>query len=216
MKLFLALVFPSVFRCETRSIYVHAHTYEYTVHTQVPEGVTVSVEHRVVTVKGPRGELVRDFKHIRAEIEVVKDSEGATKVTCQLWHAKSKQRSALRTVLSHIDNMITGVTKGFRYKMRFVYAHFPVNANIPKEADRIEIRNFLGEKRVRHVPMQPGCKIIRDNTVKDQIIIEGNSIENVSRSCAEIRGSCLVRKKDIRKFLDGIYVSEKGVIETDM
>ena len=81
MKLFLALVFPSVFRCETRSIYVHAHTYEYTVHTQVPEGVTVSVEHRVVTVKGPRGELVRDFKHIRAEIEVVKDSEGATKVT---------------------------------------------------------------------------------------------------------------------------------------
>lgn len=175
--------------------------------------MTVSVASRVVTVKGPRGELKKEFKHVQAEIEVKKNEEGQTVVSNKMWHATSRQRSSLRTVLSHIDNMITGVTKGFRYKMRFVYAHFPVNANIPKEADRIEIRNFLGEKRVRHVPMQPGCKIIRDTAVKDQIIIEGNSIDNVSRSCAEIRGSCLVKNKDIRKFLDGIYVSEKGVIE---
>lgn len=33
-------------------------------------------------------------------------------------------------VCSHIENLITGVTKGFLYKMRFVYAHFPINVSI--------------------------------------------------------------------------------------
>lgn len=32
------------------------------------------------------------------------------------------------------------------------------------------------------------------------------------RSCALVHQSCLVKHKDIRKFLDGIYVQEKGTI----
>jgi len=38
-----------------------------------------------------------------------------------------------------------------------VYAHFPINANIENEGTKIEIRNFLGEKRVRIVNMLPGA-----------------------------------------------------------
>ena len=52
--------------------------------------------------------------------------------------------------------MIKGVTKGFEYKMRLVYAHFPINANITDEGGIVEVRNFLGEKRVRIVKMLPG------------------------------------------------------------
>ena len=54
------------------------------------------------------------------------------------------------------QNLIKGVTKGFEYKMRLVYAHFPINANIEENGKLIEIRNFLGEKRVRIVRMLPG------------------------------------------------------------
>jgi large subunit ribosomal protein L9e len=32
--------------------------------------------------------------------------------------------------------------------MRFVYAHFPINASITNANTAIEIRNFLGEKKV--------------------------------------------------------------------
>lgn len=76
----------------------------------------------------------------------------------------------------------------------------------------MEIRNFLGEKRVRVVSMLPGVKIERSADVKDELVLSGNDVELVSRSCALIHQVCLVRKKDIRKFLDGIYVSEHGTL----
>lgn len=46
--------------------------------------------------------------------------------------------------------------QGFEYKLRLVYAHFPININIANEGTLVEIRNFLGEKRVRAVNMYPG------------------------------------------------------------
>lgn len=40
------------------------------------------------------------------------------KVECHF--GRRKQLASLRTVCSHVANMITGVTKGFQYKMRMV------------------------------------------------------------------------------------------------
>ena len=105
--------------------------------------------------------------------------------------------------------MITGVTKGFKYKMRFCYAHFPINVSCAGE--NVEIRNFLGEKKVRKVKLLEGVKYVRTADVKDQIELSGIDITKVSLTCAQIQQSTAVRHKDIRKFLDGIYVSEKGV-----
>lgn len=48
---------------------------------------------------------------------------------------------------------------------------------------------------------------------KDELLITGTDIDLTSRSTALIRQSCLVKHKDIRKFLDGVYVSSHGVIE---
>ena len=108
--------------------------------------------------------------------------------------------------------MITGVTTGFRYKMRFCYAHFPINVACVQENGKsiVEIRNFLGEKRVRRVALMEGVEYFRTPDVKDQIEITGIDISKVSLSCAKIQQSTMVKNKDIRKFLDGIYVSEKG------
>lgn len=68
------------------------------------------------------------------------------KVKLVVWHGARKHVACLRTVRSLIENMITGVTKGFRYKLRAVYAHFPINIIIQDSGKAVEIRNFLGEK----------------------------------------------------------------------
>lgn len=70
----------------------------------------------------------------------------------------------------------------------------------------------MGEKLVRHVKMAPGVTVEPSKGVKDQIELSGESLENVSQSAADIQQICRVRNKDIRKFLDGLYVSERGHI----
>ncbi len=78
----------------------------------------------------------------------------------------------------------------------------------------MEIRNFLGEKIIRQIPLREGVTAVISDNVKDEIVLSGNCIDNVSMSAASIQQSTLVKNKDIRKFLDGIYVSEQGLIKT--
>jgi large subunit ribosomal protein L9e len=96
--------------------------------------------------------------------------------------------------------------------MKTVYAHFPINTQIIGGGKSIDIRNFLGEKMVRNVQMLPGT-LVSQSTVKDELIIQGNSLENVAQSAALINGAIKVKNKDIRKFLDGVYVSERQTVE---
>jgi len=104
--------------------------------------------------------------------------------------------------------------QGYRYKMRLVYSHFPINVSVEKEGRQLAIRNFLGEKFLREVDCL-GDVIISRSKTKDELIIEGTDVELTSRTCALIHQICLVKRKDIRKFLDGIYVSEKGPIPVE-
>jgi large subunit ribosomal protein L9e len=123
----------------------------------IPEGVTVAIKARNITVTGPRGTLTKDLKHI--DVTFAKINNRAIKITVH--NGDRKHVAALRTVKSLIANLITGVTKGYKYKLRYVYAHFPINVNVvEKYGDKfIEIRNFLGEKRVRHVKIFDGVTV---------------------------------------------------------
>ncbi|KAK6636069.1 60S ribosomal protein L9 [Polyplax serrata] len=175
---------------------------------KIPKDVRVTAKSRLITVKGPRGVLRRSFKHLTLDIYMVNKSS----IKVEKWFGTKKELASVRTVCSHIENMIKGVTKGFQYKMRAVYAHFPINCVTTDNNRVLEIRNFLGEKYIRKVKMSKGVTVINSPKQKDELIIEGNSLENVSRSAALIQQSTTVKNKDIRKFLDGLYVSEKTTV----
>ncbi|KRX49161.1 60S ribosomal protein L9 [Trichinella britovi] len=171
---------------------------------KVPSDVQAFIKSGIVKIKGPRGELVRNFKHAHLDIQKM----GKKKIIVRKWFGIRKELAVIRTVSSHIENMIKGVRFGYRYKMRSVYAHFPINLNI-QDKSVVEIRNFLGEKFIRRVEMPEGVTAALSANQKDELIIEGNDLEKVSRAAARIQQSTSVKNKDIRKFLDGIYVSEK-------
>ncbi|KAH3679572.1 hypothetical protein WICMUC_000905 [Wickerhamomyces mucosus] len=180
----------------------------------IPEGVNLQIKSRVVTVTGPRGTLTKDLKHI--DVTFTKVSNKQVKITVH--NGDRKHVAALRTVKSLIHNLIVGVTRGFKYKLRYVYAHFPINVNtVEKDGQQfIEIRNFLGDKQVRLVKVHEGVTVEFSKNQKDELVLSGNSVEAVSQNAADVQQICRVRNKDIRKFLDGIYVSEKGnVVEEE-
>jgi large subunit ribosomal protein L9e len=180
------------------------------VSVPIPEKVDVSIKSRYVVVQGPRGKLERSFKGNSFDMYVKNK-----KVFVELWFGTRQLIASVRSVASHIRNMMTGVTKGYEYKMRFVYAHFPHNVVITDNGKTVEIRNFLGEKVVRRVQMLDGVTIVRSDDVKDQVVLTGNDIQKVSQSAANINIATLVKDKDIRKFLDGVFVSEAGTIVKD-
>ncbi|QIX02246.1 hypothetical protein AMS68_007763 [Peltaster fructicola] len=189
------------------------------IHSQeslkIPEGVKVHIKTRQVTVEGPRGKLSKDLGHISVSFS----QPSKDVINIELHHGNRKNVATLRTVRTLINNLIVGVTKGYKYKMRYVYAHFPINVNLDKNKEtglwEVEIRNFLGEKIVRRVTMHEGVDVEVSKAQKDELLLLGNSLENVSQSAADIQQICRVRNKDIRKFLDGLYVSERGNIQEE-
>jgi large subunit ribosomal protein L6 len=167
---------------------------------QVPEDVTVNLQGKKVSVKGAKGSLIRDFSFAPIEI----DAEGKNVRISAKWPRK-KEAALVGTIYSHIQNMITGVTKGYSYKLKIVFSHFPIS--VKAQGKSILIENFTGERRARYV------KILGEVKVKietEDIVVSGINLEDVSQTAANIEQATRVRGKDPRVFLDGLYVYERN------
>ena len=97
--------------------------------------------------------------------------------------------------------------------MRLVHAHFPINVVIPKDGSSITVKNFLGAKQDKLIQMKAGTKVRVCDDVKGQLIFDGIDNAALSLCCSQVKQVCRIARKDDRKFLDGIFVSEKTVIE---
>ncbi|MEM0372597.1 MAG: 50S ribosomal protein L6 [archaeon] len=165
----------------------------------VPQGVTVSVTKKDVTVKGKLGELRKSFKLDRVKAE---QKEGV--LTLKVENAKTQEKANLGSITAHVKNMISGVEKGHKYSLKILYKHFPINVSVEK--DRVVIKNFAGEKKPRFAKIVGATKV----TIKGDIIeAEGLDIEEVGQTAANIEQATRIRRKDIRIFQDGIFITKK-------
>jgi large subunit ribosomal protein L6 len=101
--------------------------------------------------------------------------------------------------------MISGVQKGFTYKIKIVFSHFPISVKV--QGKTVLIENFTGERRARRT------KIIGDVKVKveaEDVVVQGLNLEDVSQTSANIEQGTKVKRKDPRIFLDGLYVYERN------
>jgi len=157
--------------------------------------------------------LEKEFKHIKVEM-IVKEEGGKKFLEINSYLTSYKHAAILYTVQSHIDSMIKGVSQGFRYKMLCVKKHFPITVNVLTEEKKLEIKNFIGCRENILVDILPGVTAIKnEKNPEGEIWFEGNDKQSVSQNCSLVNQACNVGDKDKRKFLDGIYVSEKGLIQ---
>lgn len=167
---------------------------------EIPEGVEVTVEGKTVLVKGPLGELKRNFSH--APVTIKRD---VNKIMVEITWPNKKEASLVKTISSHIKNMILGVTKGFTYKLKIAFAHFPISIKI--EGNSVKIENFTGERSPRIAKIVGDAKVAAEG---DDVVVKGIAIDEVSQTAANIEQGTRIKKKDPRVFLDGIYVYEKS------
>jgi len=172
----------------------------------IPDQVSVQVEGRTVKVKGPLGSLQEDLSHLPVSINV-----NDNKVRLETTWPRKREIGMLGTAAAHVRNMLKGVTQGYRYELRTVYAHFPVTVKVDEKAKVLKIENFTGEKTPRYAKIVEGVKV---DVKGEDISVEGIDLKSVSQTAANIQDSTKIKKKDLRVFLDGIYVSGKGPAQT--
>lgn len=78
---------------------------------EIPADVSATLDHRTITIKGPKGTLTRNFRP-----EVAVEIEG-TNINVTTKGSDVFSRSLLGTYASHIKNMIAGVTSGYEKKL---------------------------------------------------------------------------------------------------
>jgi len=167
---------------------------------ETPNGVEITIEEKTVHVKGEKGSLSRILSHPRINITA---KNNIVEISC-VNSPKRKEKALIGTFRAHINNMIKGVTEGFEYKMKTVFAHFPIKTSV--EGDAFIIQNFLGERAPRTAKILEGVTV---ETKGENVTVSGADKEKVGQTAANIERATKVKKRDIRVFQDGVYIISK-------
>lgn len=170
---------------------------------EVPDGVEVSIAPPAkIRVKGKLGELEQDLTHMGIKLEL-----DGKDVVIRFRGKGRVAKSMMGTAKSMIRNMIIGVTKGFTYKLKIIASHFPMNVKV--QGDTIIIENFIGERWPRYAKIVgPKTKVIVKG---EDVIVTGIDRQAVGQTAANLELATKIKQKDLRKFLDGIYIYEKKI-----
>lgn len=167
----------------------------------IPEGVNVTITGNVIKVSGEKGQIEKKFD-LPKDMKIEKLDN---KIVVSSSSEKRKSLAMVGTVAAHIRNAIQGVTKGFVYKLKICFSHFPITVKV--EGDRVVIQNFLGERKPRY------AKIFGKTQVKvegPEITVSGIDIDEVSQTAGSIERATRIVGYDRRKFQDGIFIFSKG------
>ncbi len=167
---------------------------------KAPDGVTLGLQGDEVVVSGKLGTLRRRFRHPRVALAL----EGRElRIRSEL--PSRKEKAIVGTFAAHVRNMVAGVTAGFTYRMKIVYAHFPMKAAV--KGTEFVVENFLGEKAPRRTAIVGETKV---TVTGDQVVLSGPDVEAVGQTAANIERMTKIRGFDPRVFQDGIYITSKG------
>lgn len=143
------------------------------VPVEIPSGVEVSIDGNVVTVKGPKGTLDKEFSPL-AEVEIA-DNQVVIKPS-----NNSRSANAIYgTTRSIVANMVQGVTKPFSKNLLIEGVGF--RATVKGKIIDLE----LGYSHPVEHPIPDGITVTVSDNVK--ILVEGADKQKVGQLAAEIK-----------------------------
>jgi len=167
---------------------------------RIPDGVKAALEGTNLRVTGPKGQLTRSVRF--PQVTVTCDGKELVIGT----ESRRKEITAMvGTLEAHAKNMFRGVSDGFEYRMKVVYSHFPIQLKL--QGSRLEIANFLGEKKARYARIEPG---VTAKVGSDEVTLTGIDRELVGNTAANIEHATHIRDRDPRVFQDGVYIVQRG------
>ncbi|MEM0359803.1 MAG: 50S ribosomal protein L6 [Candidatus Diapherotrites archaeon] len=170
------------------------------------EPYKVSLSGQTVTIsKGEKSES-KTFRCKNVDFAI----EGNSLVLRGL-NEKKRTSSIIKTVKKQLENLVVGLEKGYEYRLRVVFSHFPINLQV--SGKNVVINNFGGEKKPRK------AKIVGENTKVEikgkEITITGSNSEHVGQTAANLERATAIKNKDLRVFQDGIYLISKGLAQKE-
>ncbi len=166
----------------------------------VPESVKVTEKHRILNVEGPLGKTRKNFKKIPVDLQV-----SGKNIILKSIGTRKKDYAIFKTSESIINTLIKGIQQGYTFKMKIVYAHFPITVKV--KDNNVLVENFQGERAARVSKIVGDTKVVAKG---DDVIITGSVLTDVSQTAASLQQNTKVKNKDHRVFLDGIYLFEKS------
>ncbi|MDF1535315.1 MAG: 50S ribosomal protein L6 [bacterium] len=158
----------------------------------VPGGVDVKLDNRTLTVKGPRGFLIRDLP-LGVDIEI---DSGEIRV---LPPSRPKEKTAFQGLTrSLIHNMVVGVSEGYKKELDMVGVGYRAMA----KGRSLEIH--VGFSHPVDFNLPDG--ITADVDKSNRITVEGIDKEKVGQTAADIRA---LRPPEPYKGKGIMYVGEK-------
>lgn len=142
---------------------------------EIPENIEVKIEDGHIAIKGPNGELVRNFKD---NIIKIYTEERSVFVKPLKENNKKESNILLGTYTSHIKNMIKGVMDGYEKKL--------IIEGVGYKAD-IRDKNLVLSLGFSH-PVNFSCpKGVLITVEKNTITVSGTDKELVGLTASKIR-----------------------------
>lgn len=170
----------------------------------IPEALKAEVREDTIIIRGKLGTLKKNIRKLPVVVDIQDN-----KIIIRSRGTRKRDLAITNTAKSIITNLLTGLEKGFTYKLKIVSAHFPISVKV--RGDKVYVENYFGERAPR--VSQIRGEETKVAVVGDDVIVQGPSLEDVSQTSANIELSTRMKGKDHRVFLDGLYIysKEKGI-----
>jgi large subunit ribosomal protein L6 len=162
----------------------------------LPAGVQVSITEERISVKGALGELIQALNGL---VKVINEN-GSLKF--EPVNETREANAMTGTLRALVNNMVTGVTKGFEKKLALVGVGFKAQA----QGNKLNLSLGFSHPIVHEMPAGVKC----ETPAPTEIVIKGSDLQKVGQTAAEIRA---YREPEPYKGKGVRYVDEKVVIK---